>query len=99
MAGLRLTDDLRNKLFLDFVDIVSRIKPKVIVFENVEGLLSFQNGRTYMTIHNISTKAKGHPYGCPFFGDKRDNGGSVTLHPFRATDSAIFPSSDNRFPK
>ena len=39
MAGLRLTDDPRNKLFLDFVDIVSRIKPKVIVFENVEGLL------------------------------------------------------------
>ena len=53
MAGLRLTDDPRNKLFLDFVDIVSRIKPKVIVFENVEGLLSFQNGRTYATIHNM----------------------------------------------
>jgi DNA (cytosine-5)-methyltransferase 1 len=53
LAGLRLTDDPRNKLFLDFVDIVARIKPKVIVFENVEGLLSFQNGRTYMTIHNM----------------------------------------------
>ena len=48
-----MTDDPRNKLFLDFVDIVARIKPKVIVFENVEGLLSFQNGRTYMTIHNM----------------------------------------------
>ena len=53
MAGLRLDDDPRNRLFLDFVDIVARINPKVIVFENVEGLLSYNNGQTYMTIHNM----------------------------------------------
>ena len=53
MAGLRLTDDPRNQLFKEFVDVVSRIKPKVIVFENVEGLLSYQGGKTYEAIHNM----------------------------------------------
>lgn len=53
MAGFRLTDDPRNQLFKDFVDIVSRVKPKIIVFENVEGLLTFQGGKTYKCIHDM----------------------------------------------
>lgn len=53
MAGYRLTDDPRNQLFKDFIDIVSRIKPKVIVFENVEGILTFQKGKTYECIHEM----------------------------------------------
>lgn len=53
MAGLRLTDDPRNQLFKDFVDVVSRTNPKVVVFENVEGLLSYQGGRIYQAIHNM----------------------------------------------
>lgn len=52
MAGFRLNDDPRNQLFKDFLNIVERIKPKVVVFENVEGLLSFQNGQVYKTIIN-----------------------------------------------
>ena len=51
LAGFRKKDDPRNELFRHFVDIVSEVKPKVIVFENVEGLLSYQNGETY---HNIT---------------------------------------------
>lgn len=50
MAGFRRDDDPRNQLFKHFVDIVSGINPKIIVFENVEGLLSFQNGETYRNI-------------------------------------------------
>jgi len=53
LAGFRNSDDPRNRLVLDFIDIVSRIKPKVIVFENVEGLLSFNRGATYTAIHNM----------------------------------------------
>lgn len=53
MAGYRLTDDPRNQLFKDFVDIVSRVKPKVVVFENVEGILTFQGGNTYQLIHEM----------------------------------------------
>ena len=50
LAGFRREDDPRNQLFRHFIDIVSAINPKVIVFENVEGLLSFKGGETY---HNI----------------------------------------------
>ena len=53
MAGLRLTDDPRNQLFKDFIDIVDRIKPKIVVFENVEGLLSYQGGKVYKAIHTM----------------------------------------------
>jgi len=50
LAGFRRDDDPRNQLFRHFVDIVSGVSPKVIVFENVEGLLSYQNGETYRNI-------------------------------------------------
>ena len=50
LAGYRLKDDPRNQLFRHFIDIVSEVNPKVIVFENVEGLLSYQGGETYRNI-------------------------------------------------
>ena len=50
MAGYRSADDPRNQLFHDFADIVSAVNPKIIVFENVEGLITFQNGETYNNI-------------------------------------------------
>lgn len=56
MAGFRAEDDPRNQLFREFVDIVKRVNPKVIVFENVEGLLSYQGGRTYREVHALFTE-------------------------------------------
>lgn len=53
MAGFRAIDDPRNQLFREFVDIVKRVNPKVIVFENVEGLLSYQGGKTYREVHQL----------------------------------------------
>lgn len=50
MAGFRKDDDPRNQLFKHFVDIVSTVNPKIIVFENVEGLLSYKKGETYRDI-------------------------------------------------
>lgn len=50
LAGFRADNDPRNQLFRDFVELVKAINPKVIVFENVEGLLSYQNGETYQNI-------------------------------------------------
>lgn len=50
MAGWRMKDDPRNQLFRHFVDIASGVNPKVIVFENVEGILSYQGGKTYQDI-------------------------------------------------
>lgn len=56
MAGFRAEDDPRNQLFREFVDIVKRVNPKVIVFENVEGLLSYQGGKTYREVHTLFTE-------------------------------------------
>jgi len=53
MAGHRLSDDPRNQLFKDFIEIVKEVKPKIVVFENVEGLLTFQGGATYRLIHDM----------------------------------------------
>lgn len=53
MAGFRAEDDPRNQLFREFVDIVRRVNPKIIVFENVEGLLSYQGGKTYKEVHML----------------------------------------------
>lgn len=53
MAGFRSEDDPRNQLFREFVNIVERVNPKVIVFENVEGLLSYQGGKTYQEVHTL----------------------------------------------
>ena len=44
LAGLRLPNDPKNRLFLEYVRIVSELKPKVFVFENVAGLVSMQGG-------------------------------------------------------
>ena len=53
MAGFRDENDPRNQLFRDFVELVKEIKPKIIVFENVEGLLSYQNGTVYNEILSL----------------------------------------------
>jgi len=44
LAGRRLPDDPKNRLFLEYVRIVRELKPKVVVFENVVGLMSMQGG-------------------------------------------------------
>lgn len=56
MAGFRAENDPRNQLFRDFADVVRRVDPKVIVFENVEGLLSYQEGKTYSEVHTLFEK-------------------------------------------
>lgn len=56
MAGFRSETDPRNQLFREFVDIVKRVNPKVIVFENVEGILSYQGGKTYREVHALFEK-------------------------------------------
>ena len=52
LAGKRFIDDPRNTLFKHYINVAEQIKPKVILFENVEGLLSFEKGRIYSEIVN-----------------------------------------------
>ena len=49
-AGKRLVDDPRNFLFREFVEVVKKIKPKVVLVENVEGILTSNNGKTFESI-------------------------------------------------
>lgn len=49
-AGKRLIDDPRNFLFKEFVEIVKKIKPKTILVENVEGILTSNKGKTFESI-------------------------------------------------
>lgn len=44
VSGKRLIDDERNKLYKNFVRIVSEIKPKVFIMENVPGLVRLFDG-------------------------------------------------------
>lgn len=45
-------NDTRGTLFFELARAVSEIKPKVFMCENVKGLLSHDNGRTFDTIKN-----------------------------------------------
>lgn len=44
VAGKRIVDDIRNKLYKNFVSFVSYFKPKAFVMENVPNILSIGGG-------------------------------------------------------
>lgn len=44
ISGKRMIEDPRNRLYKSFVEMVSTIKPKMFVMENVPGLLSMGKG-------------------------------------------------------
>ncbi|MCL1475450.1 DNA cytosine methyltransferase [Argonema antarcticum] len=44
VAGKRNSNDARNSLFLEFVRVVSEIRPWYVVMENVPGILTIENG-------------------------------------------------------
>ena len=52
-AGKRFIDDPRNQLFKDFVEIVRNLRPKIVVMENVEGILTFDKGNIYRQINKL----------------------------------------------
>lgn len=64
-AGKRLVDDPRNFLYKEFIEIVQKIRPKVVVLENVEGIITSNNGKTYESI-----KENFSDIGYKFFGKK-----------------------------
>lgn len=53
LAGFRRDDDPRNRLFKQFYKIVKGVNPKVFIFENVPGLLSYKSGKTYNEIKQV----------------------------------------------
>lgn len=54
MVGRRLGfEDARGTLFYEFARVIKETNPKVFIFENVKGLLSHDQGRTWQVIHDI----------------------------------------------
>jgi len=52
IAGERNPDDPRNSLFEEYLRIVARVNPKVILMENVPGILSMKDGSYVEKIRN-----------------------------------------------
>ena len=63
-AGWRNPDDKRNQLFRDFVEIVTTLKPKFFVMENVPGILTMKHGETIQEIIKAFAEA-GYYVGTP----------------------------------
>lgn len=56
MVGKRLGfEDTRGTLFYEFARVINECKPKVFIYENVKGLLSHDQGRTWQIIQNVFT--------------------------------------------
>ena len=54
MVGNRLgLEDTRGTLFYDFARVVNECKPKVFIYENVKGLLSHDEGRTWQVVQDV----------------------------------------------
>ena len=49
-APSRSPEDERNHLFLDYLRFVEQFKPKVVLIENVPGMVSFEKGNTVKAI-------------------------------------------------
>lgn len=54
--------ETRGTLFFDIVNIIKEKKPKAFFLENVRGLLSHDDGKTFKTIERIITKELGYSF-------------------------------------
>nr|WP_193987846.1 DNA (cytosine-5-)-methyltransferase [Lelliottia steviae] len=60
-AGKKLGfEDTRGTLFFEFARAVKEVNPKVLVAENVRGLLNHEDGKTLNTIKDIITEELGY---------------------------------------
>lgn len=50
-------NDARGTLFYDFARIILETQPKAFIYENVKGLMSHDNGRTWETMLSILSKS------------------------------------------
>lgn len=60
-AGKRLgLADIRGTLFSHYAEFLKKLKPKMFIFENVKGLLTHDEGKTFKTIIDTFKKAGYH---------------------------------------
>lgn len=52
-AGKRIIEDPRNMLFIEFIDAVKKLQPKIVVMENVSGFLSLNKGDFFRQVKDL----------------------------------------------
>lgn len=109
IAPMRSVDDPRNSLFREFLRIVSHIRPKAVIIENVPGIVSFEDGlivrQLYERLENLGYRTKhkilcAAHYGVPqmrfrtFFLAIRDYNGEIHF-PFPTHKSDVCQNFTN----
>ncbi|BAZ15779.1 cytosine-specific DNA methylase [Calothrix sp. NIES-4071] len=61
--GKRNEDDPRNDLFISYLKVIEKLKPKYFVMENVPGLATMYGGKTIQRIHDEVSSIKSIRYG------------------------------------
>jgi len=94
-AGKRMVDDPRNFLYKEFVKIVQRLKPRVFLMENVEGILTINNGKTFSEIKDNFTKlgykVAGHKMHAINFGVPQKRKRVVIIGTLKGNPEDYFP--------
>lgn len=104
-AGKRMIQDPRNALYKEFVDIVIETNPKIFIMENVEGIMSINEGKTFAEIeetfrelgyHVTGRKLIATQYGVPqkrkrviIIGSKLGESSVLFPNPFLEEDDFI----------
>lgn len=94
-AGKRMIDDPRNFLYKEFVKIVGRLKPKVFVMENVEGILTINDGKAYEEIKNnfkkLGYSVAGHKLHAVRFGVPQKRKRVIVIGVLQGDPESFFP--------
>lgn len=107
-VGKRFIDDPRGKLFLEYFRILSEVKPKMFVYENVKGLLSMQGGNLIKQIkdlfESIGYKVQmkilnAADYGAPQIRERVILVGTQDCHPFTYPEPTHYDPLQGPCPK
>lgn len=94
-AGKRMIDDPRNFLYKEFVTIVKKLKPKVFVLENVEGIMTSNDGKTYEEIKSnfkeLGYNVAGHKLHAVKFGVPQKRKRVVIIGTLKGDPETFFP--------
>lgn len=65
-AGYRDENDIRNKLVDSYLKLIQRVKPTIVVMENVQGILSMKGGKViegvYASLSKLGYKLNASPW-------------------------------------
>jgi len=62
LAGRREVKDPRNYLFIPFINLIKELSPKIIIMENVPGILSMDKGEVFNKIKNLFAESEYNIY-------------------------------------